>query len=222
LVVGLRRRSKHLSTSTGQPPPDRAIGAIELINRSPTGQTFHRYLCPERFMPADALAVHGLTAEFLADKPLFGAVADEFLAFVGDAPLVAHNAGFDVAFLNAELKRAGKPPIATNGIDGRPVARWPSKLRADSPIGCISDCGVLDFWCAAWLRPCSGAFLILVFALAQGLFPLGVAATLVMGLGSAITMAAIATFAVSAKGLAASPQLLPHCIERANAIVAKA
>jgi len=55
-------------------------------------------------MPADALAVHGLTAEFLADKPLFGAVADEFRAFVGDAPLVADNAGFDIAFLNAELK----------------------------------------------------------------------------------------------------------------------
>ena len=62
-------------------------------------------------MPADALAVHGLTAEFLADKPLFGAVADELLAFVGDAPLVAHNVGFDIAFLNTELKRAG--PLIT-------------------------------------------------------------------------------------------------------------
>ena len=63
------------------------IGAVELINRSPTGQTFYRYLNPERNMPADALAVHGLTAEFLADKPLFVDVADELLAFVGDAPL---------------------------------------------------------------------------------------------------------------------------------------
>ena len=70
---------------------------------------FHCYLCPERSIPADALAVHGLSAEFLADKPLFGAVADEFLAFLGDAPLVAHNAGFDI-FLNAALKRAAKPP----------------------------------------------------------------------------------------------------------------
>jgi DNA polymerase III subunit epsilon len=61
------------------------IGAVELINRYPTGQTFHCYLCPERSVPADALAVHGLSAEFLADKPLFAAVADEFLAFVGDA-----------------------------------------------------------------------------------------------------------------------------------------
>jgi DNA polymerase III subunit epsilon len=92
------------------------IGAVELINRSPTGQTFHRYLCPQRAMPADAVAVHGLTAEFLADKPPFDHVADEFLAFVGDAPLVAHNAGFDIFFLNAELKRAAKPPIAPERV----------------------------------------------------------------------------------------------------------
>jgi hypothetical protein len=67
-------------------------------------------------MPADAVAVHGLTAEFLADKPLFADVADEFLAFVGDAPVVAHNAGFDVGFINAELKRAAKPLIAPERI----------------------------------------------------------------------------------------------------------
>ena len=69
---------------------------------------FHCYLCPERSIPADALAVHGLSAEFLGDKPLFAAIADEFLAFVGDAPLAAHNAGFDIAFLRAELKSAGR------------------------------------------------------------------------------------------------------------------
>ena len=81
------------------------IGTVELVNRSPTGKTFHRYLCPQRDIPADAAAVHGLTAEFLADKPLFGAVADEFLAFVGGAPLAAHNTRFDIAFLNAVLLR---------------------------------------------------------------------------------------------------------------------
>ena len=81
------------------------IGAVELINRSPTGQTFHRYLCPQRAVLADAVAVHGLTTEFLADKPLFGDVGDEFLAFVGDAPLAGHNAGSDIAFLIAELRR---------------------------------------------------------------------------------------------------------------------
>ena len=79
------------------------IGAVELVERSPTGKTFHRYLCPERSMPADAVAVHGLPTEFLADKPPFDYVADEFLAFAGDAPLVAHNAGFDIAFLNAKI-----------------------------------------------------------------------------------------------------------------------
>jgi DNA polymerase-3 subunit epsilon len=89
------------------------IGAVELVDHSPTGRTFHYYLNPERAVPADAIAVHGLTAEFLADNPLFAAVADEFLAFVGDPPLVAHNAGFDIAFLNAELKRASKPPSAS-------------------------------------------------------------------------------------------------------------
>src|SRR6516225_1571817 len=92
------------------------IGAVELVNRSLTGETFHCYLCPQRVMPADAVAVHGLTGAFLADKPLFAAVADEFLVFVGDAPLVAHNAGFDIAFLNAELKGAGKPPIAPERV----------------------------------------------------------------------------------------------------------
>jgi DNA polymerase III subunit epsilon len=92
------------------------IGAVELVNRSLTGRMFHCYLFPERSVPADAQAVHGLSAEFLADKPLFAAVADDFLAFVGDAPLVAHNAGFDIVFLNAELKRAGKPPIATERV----------------------------------------------------------------------------------------------------------
>jgi DNA polymerase III subunit epsilon len=94
------------------------IGAVELVDHAPTGRTFHCYLNPERSMPADALAVHGLSGEFLGDKPLFGAVADEFLAFVSDAPLVAHNAGFDIAFLNAELKRAAKPPIATERVVG--------------------------------------------------------------------------------------------------------
>ena len=84
------------------------IGCIELLNRIPSGQTFHRYLNPERDMPAEAFAVHGLSVEFLKDKPMFAEVADELIAFIGDAPLVAHNAGFDLGFLNAELERAGR------------------------------------------------------------------------------------------------------------------
>ncbi|MBO0759448.1 MAG: DNA polymerase III subunit epsilon, partial [Bradyrhizobiaceae bacterium] len=83
------------------------IGCVELINRIPSGHTFHRYLNPERDMPAEAFTVHGLSLEFLKDKPLFAEVAAEFLAFIADAPLVIHNAAFDIAFLNAELERAG-------------------------------------------------------------------------------------------------------------------
>jgi DNA polymerase-3 subunit epsilon len=92
------------------------IGCIELLNRIPSGQTFHRYLNPQRDMPAEAFAVHGLSVEFLADKPLFAAIADEFIAFVGDAPLVAHNASFDIGFINAELDRCGRLAIARDRL----------------------------------------------------------------------------------------------------------
>ncbi len=87
------------------------IGCVELVNRIPSGQTFHQYFYPERGMPAEALAIHGLTDEFLKDKPLFADVVDELIAFLGDAPLVIHNAAFDLGFLNAELERAGRPLI---------------------------------------------------------------------------------------------------------------
>ncbi len=87
------------------------IGCIELLNRIPSGQTFHRYLNPQRDVPAEAFAVHGLSAEFLSDKPLFADVVDDLLTFIGDAPLVIHNASFDVGFINAELDRLKMPPI---------------------------------------------------------------------------------------------------------------
>ena len=87
------------------------LGCIELLNRIPTGATFHKYLNPERDMPAEAFAIHGLSGEFLNDKPRFAEVVDEFLAFIGDAPLVIHNAGFDHGFLCAELKRAERALI---------------------------------------------------------------------------------------------------------------
>ena len=92
------------------------IGCIELYNRIPTGQTFHRYINPERDMPAAAFDVHGLSAEFLKDKPPFAEIADDFLAFVGDAMLVIHNAAFDAAFLNSELERVGKPLIVRDRL----------------------------------------------------------------------------------------------------------
>jgi DNA polymerase-3 subunit epsilon len=100
------------------------IGCIELLNRIPTGQTFHRYLNPERSMPEEAFAVHGLTDGFLKDKPLFAEVADDLIAFLGEAPLVIHNAGFDVGFLNAELERVGRSLIARERmIDTLMIAR---------------------------------------------------------------------------------------------------
>ena len=87
------------------------VGCIELFNRMPTGQFFHRYMNPERDMPAEAFAVHGLSTAFLASKPLFAEVVGEFLAFIADAPLVIHNASFDISFINAELDRIKRPTI---------------------------------------------------------------------------------------------------------------
>jgi DNA polymerase III subunit epsilon len=83
------------------------IGAVELFNHMPTGKTYHQYLNPQRPMPKEAFEVHGLGDEFLRDKPLFQAVASDFLAFIGDAQLIIHNAAFDMKFLNAELNAVG-------------------------------------------------------------------------------------------------------------------
>lgn len=87
------------------------IGCIELFNRIPTGQTFHRYINPQRDMPAEAFSVHGLSAEFLKAHPCFVEIVEDLIQFLGDAPLIIHNAAFDLAFLNAELERCGRPLI---------------------------------------------------------------------------------------------------------------
>jgi len=92
------------------------IGCIELVNRRPTGREFHRYVNPERTVPAEAQAVHGLSTEFLLDKPLFAEVAGEFLEFVAADTLVIHNAVFDVGFLNAELERLKGPAISMGRV----------------------------------------------------------------------------------------------------------
>lgn len=105
------------------------IGAVELVNHLPTGNRYHQYINPERSMPAEAFAVHGLGDEFLADKPKFAQIADDFLAFVGpDSKLIAHNANFDMKFLNAELQLAGRKPLSmTRMLDSLALARqkWP-------------------------------------------------------------------------------------------------
>ena len=110
-----------LDTETTGLSPDQGhrvveLGCVELLNRIPTGATFHVYLNPDRDMPAEAFAVHGLSAEFLKDKPRFADVADDFLAFIGDAPLVAHNAGFDYGFICHELKRAARAELSRDRI----------------------------------------------------------------------------------------------------------
>jgi DNA polymerase-3 subunit epsilon len=87
------------------------IGCIELVNRYPTGKTFHGYFNPQRDMPESAFKIHGLSSDFLKDKPLFADKVDELIGFLGDAPLVAHNAMFDLGFLNAELERAGRMTV---------------------------------------------------------------------------------------------------------------
>lgn len=100
------------------------IGAVELINDIPSGRKLHLYINPERDVPREAVKVHGLTNAFLDDKPVFAKVADEFLAFVGDAKLVIHNAKFDIGFLDAELEKAGRPPLGIErAVDTMDISR---------------------------------------------------------------------------------------------------
>jgi DNA polymerase-3 subunit epsilon len=100
------------------------IGCIELFNRIPTGQVFHHYVNPEREVPEEAFRVHGISLEMLKDKPRFHEIADDLLNFLGDAPLVIHNAAFDMGFLNAELERAERPLLdRTRMVDTLLLAR---------------------------------------------------------------------------------------------------
>ena len=109
------------------------IGALELINHLPSGRTFHVYINPEREMPAEAEAIHGLSTKFLRDKPLFSNVAGDFLAFIGDSAIIIHNAAFDVGFLNAELALTGKGPlIADRIIDTLHLARQKHPMGPNS------------------------------------------------------------------------------------------
>jgi DNA polymerase-3 subunit epsilon len=111
------------------------IGCVELFNRKLTGNNLHLYLNPERDSHEDALRIHGLTTDFLRDKPKFAEVAEEFLAYVQDAEIIIHNAAFDIGFLNAELKRIGKPLFmehVSNVIDTLAVAKemFPGKRNS--------------------------------------------------------------------------------------------
>lgn len=113
--------------TTGLDPAEHRLvelAAIELVNHLPTGRRFQRYLNPERPVHEESFRIHGLADSFLADKPKFGEVVEEFLAFVGDGTLVAHNADFDIAFINAELARLGRPLLdRARAIDTVTLAR---------------------------------------------------------------------------------------------------
>jgi DNA polymerase III epsilon subunit family exonuclease len=115
------------------------IGAVELVDRCPTGNRFHSYLCPDRSVPADALAVHGLSTEFLADKPVFGAVADEFPSIRRPRAACGANASFYIAFLNAELKRAAKPVIATERVIAEYMERFADNRIDLSVLADLTD-----------------------------------------------------------------------------------
>jgi DNA polymerase-3 subunit epsilon len=133
------------------------IGLVELVDHFPTGRELQFYLNPERDVPIESERVHGLSAAFLADKALFAHVVDEFLEFIGDAPLVIHNAAFDIKFINAELARVGRPslPLA-RAIDTIEIAkrkipgarysldelckRFSIDLTARSKHGALLDC----------------------------------------------------------------------------------
>lgn len=100
------------------------IGCIELIDKVRTGNFFHAYVNPERDVPQRVVNIHGITEEFLADKPLFRKIAKDFLHFIGDSPLVIHNASFDMKFINFELERASFPEIhISRAVDTLPMAR---------------------------------------------------------------------------------------------------
>ena len=100
------------------------IGCIELLNQVPTGDFFHTYVNPERDMPEEAFSIHGLSTEFLLDKPKFKEIMEDFLAFIGDVPLIIHNAEFDLRFIDAELLLLEKPPIErSRSVDTVAMAR---------------------------------------------------------------------------------------------------
>jgi len=100
------------------------IGCMELLNHVPTGKVYHQYINPERDMPAEAERVHGLSAEFLSGHPVFADIADAFIEFVGESPLIIHNASFDMGFINAELARLGTEPLPkSRAIDTVSMAR---------------------------------------------------------------------------------------------------
>jgi DNA polymerase-3 subunit epsilon len=150
------------TTGLGYENDDRIveIACVELVNHVPTGNVYQTYINPQRDVPRDAVAIHGITSESLADKPLFHEIVDDFLNFIGDTKLVIHNARFDLGFLNSELKRLNKPlldmenvvdtlEIARKKFPGMPAnldalcKRFEIDLSARTVHGALVDCGLL-------------------------------------------------------------------------------
>ena len=118
------------------------IGCVELINHRPTGKVYHQYLNPEREIDAEALSIHGITDEFLKDKPKFAEVVDEFLAFIGNDPLVIHNAPFDIGFLNMELSKVNRPLLQMDRVVDTLV--WARKKYPGSQVNLNALCKRFD------------------------------------------------------------------------------
>ncbi|MEM8839225.1 MAG: DNA polymerase III subunit epsilon [Pseudomonadota bacterium] len=120
------------------------IGCVEILNQVPTGNTFHVYINPERDMPQGAFEVHGLSEEFLSDKPVFAAIAEEFMSFVGDgSKLVAHNASFDMKFINAELKKVNFTEVSLDRVvDTLAIARRRHPMGPNSLDALCSRYGI--------------------------------------------------------------------------------
>ena len=126
--AGLVRELVLDTETTGIDPNDGhrivEIGAVELINYMPTGRTYHQYINPERDMPDEAYKVHGLSEDFLKSFPIFAEIAADFAEFIGEAPLVIHNAAFDMRFINAEFDSVGRKQLPVNrAIDTLEIAR---------------------------------------------------------------------------------------------------
>ena len=118
------------------------IGCVEMINQITTGEIFHQYINPERHMPQEAFAIHGLSDEFLSDKPIFADVADSFMEFLGDARLIIHNAAFDISFLNSELQTIGRAPLSMDRTTD--TTRLARKKFPGAPVNLDALCRRFD------------------------------------------------------------------------------
>jgi DNA polymerase-3 subunit epsilon len=181
------------------------IGCVELLNQIPTGQSFHAYLDPQRDIPEDAFRVHGISSAFLAGKPLFTAIAGELLAFLGNCKVVAHNAEFDLRFLNAELSLVGKPAIAAERVvDTLALARRKFPGGANS----------LDALCQRYgidiSRRTKHGALLDAELLAE------VYAELLGGRQAALSLASVGSVSLSVRGalLTSRPEPLPSRLDR--------